>query len=245
MHKLYSNWTTTLRLWNLSHFSQHGSKTENQEHSHWRYNINLQTYIAEATRYIFLWKTKTFLCNEVAYHNLAVHFSVNHIARTSSKSCEDWTEQIFLIDQRINDFFSLCSPSCKSSIHAKHVWFLLLAVLVTWWNHATLLAQLHIISRHAKFCSLRSQFFRAFQFFLKFSLACVTALFVLFHLLSLALTRFNSPHIVQCSVLSRLHSWIALGRGRSFAILPLFRLLILALCRSLSCCASDKLHLKR
>ena len=105
----------------------------------------------------------------------------------------------FSIDQRINDFFSLCSPSCKSSIHAKHVWFLLLAVLVTWWNHATLLAELHIISRRAKFCSLRSQFFRAFQFFLKFSLACVTALFVLFHLLSLALTRFNSRH---CSVFS-------------------------------------------
>ena len=34
MHKLslYSNSTTTLSLRNLSHFSQHGSKTENQEH---------------------------------------------------------------------------------------------------------------------------------------------------------------------------------------------------------------------
>ena len=90
---------------------------------------------------------------------------------------------------------------------------------------------MHIISRRAKFCSLRSQFFRAFQFFLKFSLGCVTALFVLFHLLSLALTRFNSRH---CSVFSTISP---------FAILPLFRLLILALWRSLSCCASDKLHL--
>ena len=32
MHKLYSNSTTTLSLWNLSHFSQRGSKTENQGH---------------------------------------------------------------------------------------------------------------------------------------------------------------------------------------------------------------------
>ena len=135
-----------------------------------------------------------FLCNEVAYHNFAVHFSVNPIARTSSKSCEDWTEQIFLIDQRINDFFSLCSPSCKSSIHANSCW-------LCWSPDEIVRLSLHsctsFISRRAKFCSLRSQFFRAFQFFLKFSLGCVTASFVLFHLLSLALTRFNSRH---CSV---------------------------------------------
>ena len=184
----------------------------------------------------------TFLCNEVAYHNLAVHFSANPIARTSSKSCEDWTEQIFSIDQRINDFFPLCSPSCNSSIHTKHVWFLL---LVIWWNHATLLEQLQIISQRAKFCGLLSQLFEHFSSFLKLSLACVTALqlFVLFHLLSLAFTRFSSRHCPVFSSISPpfLHcATDALSRSS-----PLIRLLILALCRSLSCGASDKLYLKR
>ena len=149
MHELYSNSTTTLSLRNSSHFSQHGSKTENQEHFKPSIEDITLTYKFISLKQLdifFYGKRKRFICNEVAYHNLAVHFSVNPIARTSSKSCEDWTEQIFLIDQRINDFFSLCSPSCKSSIHAKHVWFLLLAVLVTWWNHATLLAHAHHIS---------------------------------------------------------------------------------------------------
>ena len=56
-----------------------------------------------------------------------------------------------------------------------------------------------MISRRAKFCSVPSQFFEHFSSFLKLSLACVTALFVLFHFLSLALTRFNSRH---CPVFS-------------------------------------------
>ena len=110
-------------------------------------------------------------------------------------------------------------------------------------NHATLLAQLHMISRRAKFCSVPSQFFEHFSSFLKLSLACVTALFVLFYLLSLALTRFNSRHCPVFSSISPpfLH-WAADALSRSS---PLIWLLILALCRSLSCCASDKLYLKR
>ena len=79
---------------------------------------------------------------------------------------------------------------------------------------------------------------------IKLALACVTALFVLFHLLSLALTRFNSRH---CSVFSTISPsflpWAADAQISRSSLL--FRLLILALCCSLSCCASDKLYLKR
>ena len=100
-----------------------------------------------------------------------------------------------------------------------------------------------MISRRAKFCSVQSQFFEHFSSFLKLSPACVTALFVLFHLLSLALTRFNSRHCpVFSSILPPFLHWVADALSRSS---PLIRLLILALRRSLSCCASDKLYLKR
>ena len=34
-------------------------------------------------------KRKSSYVNKVAYHNLAVHFSVNPIGRTSSENCED------------------------------------------------------------------------------------------------------------------------------------------------------------
>ena len=72
------------------------------------------------------------------------------------------------------------------------------------------------IPRRAKFCSLRS---RIFGYFSSKALTRPASLHcsLLFHLLSLALTRFNSRH---CSVFSTsyLASFLALGRGRSFAI---------------------------
>ena len=83
--------------------------------------------------------------------------------------------------------------------------------------HATLLglARLRIISRRAKFSILLSQFFRVFQFFSRAltrpdSRHCS----VLFHLRSLALTRFTTLFSVQ----NYLASFLALDRGRSFAI---------------------------
>ena len=87
-------------------------------------------------------------------------------------------------------------------------------------------------------------FFWVFQFFSKaLTGPAARHCSVLFHL-SLALTRFNLTH---CSVFSTfsppfLPSWAASALSRSSS--PLFRLLILALCRSLSCCASDQLYLK-
>ena len=87
-----------------------------------------------------------------------------------------------------------------------------------------------MISRRAKFCSVPSQFFEHFSSFLKLSLACVTALFVLFHLLSLALTRFNSRHCPVFSSISPpfLH-WAADALSRSS---PLIRLLSGSLSKS-------------
>ena len=157
---------------------------------------------------------KVSVCNKLAYHNLAVHFSVNPIGRTSSKSCKDWTEQIFSIYRRINDFFPLYLLSFNSSKHAKHVWFL----LVNWWSHATFpLARLHIISQCTKFCSLPSQFFRAFQSFPK----ALTRL-ASWHCFGIVSSPFSSTDLIQFtalfSVQYNLASFLALGRGRSFAI---------------------------
>ena len=78
-------------------------------------------------------------------------------------------------------------------------------------------ARLRIISRRAKFCSLLSQFFRIFQFFSK-ALTCPDSRHcsVLFHRLSLALTRFNSWH---CSVVKTISPpflpWAADALSRS------------------------------
>ena len=74
-------------------------------------------YVALTYKLISL-KQLTLICMENAKDSLT---TMNPIARTSSKSCEDWTEQIFSIDQGINDFFPLRLPSCNSSKHAKHV----------------------------------------------------------------------------------------------------------------------------
>ena len=116
----------------------------------------------------------------------------------------------------------------------------------TCWDATLLgLARLRIISRRAKFCSLLSQFFRVFQFFSEAltrpdSRHCS----VLFNLVSLALTRLNPW---QCSVFKSISPpflpWAAAALSRSLS--PHFRLSSLALCRSLPCCASDKLNLKR
>ena len=61
---------------------------------------------------------------------------------------------------------------------------------------------------------------------------------------------FSSTDLIQLtalfSVQYNLASFLILGRGRSLAIFfAFFWLLLLAFCRSLSCCASDKLYLKR
>ena len=157
--------------------------------------------------------------------------------RTSSKNCHDWTEQIFSIDQRINDFFPLCLPFCNSFKRTKHVWFFL---LITRWNHVALLTRLHIISQGAKSYGLLSQFFGYFRvFFLKLSFALHRS--VLFHVLTQAPTRFISRHSSILSSLLSSPDLVALSRYSS----PLFWLLILALCRSLSRSASDKLYHKR
>ena len=153
---------------------------------------------------------QTFQCNKVAYQDMADHFSVDPITRTSSKSYDDWTEQIFSIDQRINDFFQLCSLSCNSSKHAKHVEFLL---LITWWKHATLLARLREVLQSS------DSIFRVFQFFFfKFSLALTPALF------GIVSSPFSSPDSIQFTTLFSVQNWgvlasfLALDRGRSFAI---------------------------
>ena len=67
---------------------------------------------------------------------------------------------------------------------------------------------------------------------------------MLLHLLSLALTRSNSRH---CSVFSTISppGFLALGRGRSFAIFATFLdVNSYSLSFSLMLCASDKLYLK-
>ena len=84
-----------------------------------------------------------------------------------------------------------------------------------------------IVSRRAKFCSLLGQFFRAFQFFPK-------ALTRLCHgIVRIVSSPFSSPYSVQFKTLFSVHmvfstylyylaSFLALGRGRSFAIFATF-----------------------
>ena len=129
--------------------------------------------------------------------------------RTSSKNCHDWTEQIFSIDQRINDFFPLCLPFCNSFKRTKHVWFFL---LITRWNHVALLTRLHIVSQGAKFCGLLSQFFGYFRGF--FSKALIRP--ASFGIISCPYSSPDSIHFTALfgTVFAPFKSWL----GRSFAI---------------------------
>jgi hypothetical protein len=66
-------------------------------------------------------------------------------AATSSASCEDLTELIFSMDQRINHFFR-CVYHFVISLNAQNtLWFLL---LITWWILWLFLALLHILRAH-------------------------------------------------------------------------------------------------
>ena len=107
------------------------------------------------------------------------------------------------------------------------------------------LAQLHIISRRAKFYSLLSQFFQAFQFFSKaLNRPASRHCSVLLHLLSLALTESNSRH---CSMFSTISppGFLALGHDRFFAIFTTFLdVNSYSLSFSFMLCASDNLYLK-
>ena len=96
-----------------------------------------------------------------------------------------------------------------------------------------------------RFCGILSQFFKHFSFFLKLSFTlpeiCPTALF------GIVSSPFSNTDSIQFttlfSAISHLLSspdGVALSRSSSSF---LFWLLILVLCRSLSCSASDKLYL--